>query len=722
MKKLLLSLAAFLFVSGVAFAGMEINPVTGKLDKTGTSSGGTAHGWTTDSSTKTTTTYNVGIGTNNPIAKLEVNGSVSIHDNLLLNDSTVTIEKVSKPSGTSISLNGAGSLTGTYIYGVSYITSQGETSLNLSGSVVAASNTIRVNLPVSLDSRVTGRKIYRTLAGGSYYYYLTTVSNNTDTTYDDTASDNSISANELGYDFAAGNSDNTTAGHFYKTVDGLTYRFAFIGETNTSFGHRAGNNITTTRGGFENTAFGYDVLANKTNGQRNTGVGYNSLNSNQKGSYNTAVGSYSLTNNVSTSNNVALGYANTRGGSAPSDNTAAGNRALYWVGSKEIGIINTITDYSGTVAGTVKVNDTSHGLKTGQQISIYGTIAYDGGPFTITKIDADNFYYTQAYKTDTTGGVWKIYLTSTGNQAFGKNSGADITSGSFNVFLGWNSAYYDWGVYTPRTVKNSGCIGTECQVGLHDSFVFGGGGSTTYGGQNYKIGINQRRPIYDITFGGTADRTIGVFEANDNVSGSKLTLQSGSAGITGAITSIAEAPTAGGTNYVPGDVLTVSTGGSGATVIVDEISTGGVVTKLILGQLGSGYTTGAGKSTTGGSGSGCTVNISTVKSTTDKNAGTLEIKTGQSAGTGSGNIDFYTTPSGSTGTTMNTQVLRGRWLGSGNLGIGTTSPNYLLEVNGSLQADDIYSGDGTQGTTATCSTSITAMTIKDGLITSVTCP
>ena len=64
-----------------------------------------------------------------------------------------------------------------------------------------------------------------------------------------------------------------------------------------------------------------------------------------------------------------------------------------------------------------------------------------------------------------------------------------------------------------------------------------------------------------------------------------------------------------------------------------------------------------------------------------------------------------------------------------NVGIGTASPGYLLEVNGTLQAADFYSGDGTQGLTnstsywlctdATCAAKCQA-TIKDGLITG--CP
>jgi hypothetical protein len=82
---------------------------------------------------------------------------------------------------------------------------------------------------------------------------------------------------------------------------------------------------------------------------------------------------------------------------------------------------------------------------------------------------------------------------------------------------------------------------------------------------------------------------------------------------TGCVSVINSAPTAGGTNYAVGDVLTITTGGTGCTVRVDAVAPfTGAVTSLTLLSPGSGYTVGAGKATSGGGGTGCTVEINTI--------------------------------------------------------------------------------------------------------------
>ncbi|MFA4826456.1 MAG: hypothetical protein WC593_15000 [Methanoregula sp.] len=79
----------------------------------------------------------------------------------------------------------------------------------------------------------------------------------------------------------------------------------------------------------------------------------------------------------------------------------------------------------------------------------------------------------------------------------------------------------------------------------------------------------------------------------------------------GKIRKLGAAPVAGGTGYVVGDTLTISTGGGDATATVLGIdTTGGInsVKDIVLANPGTLYAHGT-KETTGGSGTGCTVNV-----------------------------------------------------------------------------------------------------------------
>lgn len=84
--------------------------------------------------------------------------------------------------------------------------------------------------------------------------------------------------------------------------------------------------------------------------------------------------------------------------------------------------------------------------------------------------------------------------------------------------------------------------------------------------------------------------------------------------IAAGVTAVDPTPTAGGSGYSIGDVLTCSVGGTGAQVIVNAITPAGAVTAIELVHVGTatGFTTGTGKATTGGTGTGCTINITSV--------------------------------------------------------------------------------------------------------------
>jgi hypothetical protein len=145
----------------------------------------------------------------------------------------------------------------------------------------------------------------------------------------------------------------------------------------------------------------------------------------------------------------------------------------------------TITDYSGTVAGTVLVTDTAHGLLTGMSVDITGTTDYNG-TFTVTVVDANSYYFTDTYTSDQVG-TWTA--TTTGGIVL------SATSGGAPAALTNTHYAADWVINATRNVTwKSETPGTTYWYGEHamtsaDVHIFkdvefeGMGGNTA--GRNY---------------------------------------------------------------------------------------------------------------------------------------------------------------------------------------------------------------------------------------------
>ena len=112
---------------------------------------------------------------------------------------TLNILKPSNPSVLLYDINESNNLTslGTYLYKFTFVTSNGgETSGSVASNSVTLSNTaykIFLNIPISSNSNVVARKIYRTYANGNQYKLLTTINNNTSSFYIDDIPDSSLS-------------------------------------------------------------------------------------------------------------------------------------------------------------------------------------------------------------------------------------------------------------------------------------------------------------------------------------------------------------------------------------------------------------------------------------------------------------------------------------------------------------------------------------------------
>ncbi len=117
----------------------------------------------------------------------------SINTQKKLVSSTVSDVGLARPTtAPTIAAGAAGVLTGDYAVKVSYETADGlESNLSdLSNSVTLSAEKLDyTNIPISPDSRVTKRNLYRTTAGGASVWYIATIEDNTTTTYTDNLPD-----------------------------------------------------------------------------------------------------------------------------------------------------------------------------------------------------------------------------------------------------------------------------------------------------------------------------------------------------------------------------------------------------------------------------------------------------------------------------------------------------------------------------------------------------
>lgn len=102
----------------------------------------------------------------------------------------------SAPVAATSTTTGSLDTSANYIYKVTYVNAWGESAPSGVSNTLATSsyNAATVTIPVSSDTSVTSRKIYRTVGGGSAYLLLATVSDNTTTTYSDIIADGSLGA------------------------------------------------------------------------------------------------------------------------------------------------------------------------------------------------------------------------------------------------------------------------------------------------------------------------------------------------------------------------------------------------------------------------------------------------------------------------------------------------------------------------------------------------
>ncbi len=341
------------------------------------------------------------------------------------------------------------------------------------------------------------------------------------------------------------------------------------------------------------------------------------------------------------------------------------NTALStWAGSTNITTLGTIATgvWSGTAIDHSKLTGIVQadvgGLTTGSSPTFAGLSLGTGALNTVGNIEIDGTAARDITVGRASSGAGNIQLI----QAGGAQSGAtDTAGGDLQLKSGISTGAGTSTIRFYTTSAGGSGIG-DTNPGLKMSLLSSSGfrlflGSDTSPAatsDGFGMNANAAKSLYmnRHTTANTAGNSLTVKAGDATTSatdknGGSLILKSGiatgtgsgiiqfqtsKASASGAVSTLASAPTSGGTGYTVNDVLTITTGGTGATATVTTVSSG-VVTAVTLTTGGSGYTTGTGKATTGGTGTGCTLNISAIDGEDNALATVLTIL-------GSGNIQL----------------------------------------------------------------------------------
>lgn len=186
------------------------------------------------------------------------------------------------------------------------------------------------------------------------------------------------------------------------------------------------------------------------------------------------------------------------------------------------------------------------------------------------------------------------------------------------LFVNGTSNLYQWtgGIMDVVSgTNNSGCVtllgdtltnaGSGYTIGDVITITTGGTGATA---EVTKLGTGAVLTVsIPAGLGGLYYKVGDVLQVQNGNNGTGATFTVSTIGANGVITAITI--TTGGLGYFTSVYRTVGGSGFGAFISIDSVATSGSITGLKLLTPGSGYTTGTGKATSGGTGTGATVNI-----------------------------------------------------------------------------------------------------------------
>lgn len=411
----------------------------------------------------------------------------------------------------SVSAGVTGNLSGTYYYGMTYYTAEGETQFVPAGSgwgivVPSTGGQVYLSLPISDNSKVVGRKLYRQqnppLGNPAYFYKVLDIPNNTAVyNFLDNLDNTSITSARTYYNYYAGMYNTTSQRIWGSGIYGAEALMMQLGP-NVSIGENAGRNATMNnvsnvyignRAGYSSSANKNTVYIGTNAGQlcqadANVAIGPNTLQYLIDGTDNVAIGSGTLQYTLG-------GFSVALGTGACAVNTAGGNIGLGYVttqtlsGGYNIGLGNyALGGYAISILGVYPPNINSN-IAMG-----YMTLATLTAGDNNTVIGVESGWFLQGAGNSVLGANalqmgpsgWFTQNRSNYTTALGYGAG-NYTAGDYNIFLGYNAGY------------NRGTVSNRLHVGVYPNT------SLIYGEfDNHKLGINTESVSAVLTVSGNA--------------------------------------------------------------------------------------------------------------------------------------------------------------------------------------------------------------------------
>ena len=258
--------------------------------------------------------------------------------------------------------------------------------------------------------------------------------------------------------------NNTTQNN--QTAVGRQAMYNMQGGANVGIGVGAlyGSGTVANNTGTYNIAIGYQTLYFATSAANNVAVGSQALYNNSTGSGNTAFGHNALYNNTTSSNNTAIGYQALYTATTVGNNVAVGYQSLF---STTFGTQNTAIGYQAFYSIQDGLYNTAIGYQAGYNSNGSNNIAIGYTALYSVQLQNANIaigagsqYFMRGYSNVAIGDNVMVGSSTPANNtasnsvAIGTGVFSSLTSGNYNIGLGYRAGYQASGGATTNAITS----------------------------------------------------------------------------------------------------------------------------------------------------------------------------------------------------------------------------------------------------------------------------